>query len=237
MDVLDRAIGRLNAWWRTFLAPAPDPRQPLVDAVGRQRALLRRVRQARGDLAAARRQLQSRILPMLGVLRTLEDRARQALTAEREDVARLALERRWSLAQELRALEEQAQELGREEEQLGLVEERLATRTEAFDARQQALAARTSAADAQARIAEELALLSTEVGDVSPALDEAERKAERSQARAAAIERLVEAGSLETLGLGGGDLLQREIAALDRTRTIEEQLAMLRRQTRPDDIP
>jgi phage shock protein A len=228
------ATGRLRTWWRALLAPAPDPRQPLADAVVRQRDLLRRVRRARIDLATARRQIESRVFPMLETTRALEERGRQSLMAGREDLARLALERRWSVARELGALEDQARELGQDEERLALVEERLASWITAFDARQQTLAARTSAADAQARIAEELADVSSGLGGIGPALDEAERRAERSQARAAAIERLVEDGSLELL-TPGGPALSPGMAELERTRAIDEQLSALRREQQTGD--
>jgi phage shock protein A len=232
MDVWSRARGRVRAWWSAFLAPAPDPRRPVLDAVARQRGLLDRVRHARRDLAIARRQLEARVVPLLGVLDTLEERARSAVAADRDDVARATLERRFAMARELQEIEAQAGDLRREEEALVVVEERLGARIAAFDARQQALAARTSAADAQARVAEELTALSSEAADVAPALDAAERRAEHSQARAAAIERLVDTGVLETFG---GDPLQQELETLDRAQAIDERLRRLRREVRPED--
>jgi phage shock protein A len=229
VGLFDLAMGRMKTWWRALLEPAPDPRRPLADAVARQRELLCRVRRARVDLGSARRQIESRVLPMLETTRTLEDRARASLVAGREDQARVALERRWSVARELRVLEEQARGLGQDEERLALVEERLASWITAFDARQQALAARTSAADAQARIAEDLADVSSDFTALGPALDAAERAAERSQARAAVIDRLVEEGSLELLSPGGGPL-PPGMAQLERTRAIDTQLSSLRRE-------
>lgn len=219
----------MKAWWRAFLAPAPDPRKPLTDAVARQRTLLGRVRQARGDIASARRRVEARIVPMLGVLEGLESRAREMVAAGRDDLARGVLERRWSMARELRGLEEQAGELAREEAQLALLEERLSTRIEAFDARQQALFARTTAADAHARIAEELVALAAEGADVGPTVAEAERRAEASQARAAAIERLAETGALDTPGATGD--IEAALANLDRDRAIDVRLEELRRRT------
>jgi len=232
VGLFDWAIKRGRTWWGAFLAPAPDPRQKVADAVTRQRALLRRVREARHELAVAVRQLECRVVSMLDLLAKLEDRARDGLLADREDVARVMLERRWVVAQETRALEAQARELGRQGEQLALVEERLAARITAFDAHQQALAARTSAADAQARIAESLAGLSMELGDLGPALEEAERRAEESHARAAAIERLLEEGSLEVFGPAGESTFGWGTAGLDRTRAVDEQISRLRREAR-----
>lgn len=50
------------------------------------------------------------------------------------------------------------------------------------------------------------------------------------QARASAIDQLVEAGILEVPGLSAGDPIARQLTQLDTVQVVEEQLAVMRRQ-------
>ena len=123
--------------------------------------------------------------------------ARQALADDREDLARLRLQRRQMAAVQLHSLNQQLLEIEREEHRLSLAEQRLSDHLASFYARQELLAARYSAAEAQVHIGEALAGVSEELADLSRAMAAAEQKSAQMEARAAAIDRLVDEGLLE----------------------------------------
>jgi phage shock protein A len=160
----------------------------------------------------------------------LEEQALRGLIAGREDLARLALQRRQVAWMELETLESQLHEVEQEEQRLSLLEQRLATQIEAFHARLEVIAARYSAAEAQVRMNEVLTGISQELADLGTALQQAEEKTEHMQARASAIDQLVEAGVLEMPGLPSGDSFDRQLAQLDVTAAVDDQLAALKRQ-------
>jgi phage shock protein A len=95
------------------------------------------------------------------------------------------------------------------------------------------VAARYSAAEAQVRISEALSGLSEEMADVGLALERAETKTERLQARASAIDELVESGVLEDLSLPSSDVVERELRQLGAAQKVEEELQALKRQLGP----
>ena len=128
----------------------------------------------------------------------------------------------------LQTLEAQVQEVEQEEQRLTLVEQRLATHIEAFHARQEVIAARYSAAEAQVRINEQLSGVTQELADLGVALERAEQKAEYMQARASAIDQLVDAGILDVPGLPGGDAAERQLSQLDAGQAVEAQLAAMK---------
>lgn len=241
MGFLRRLILQVKIWLKTLTAPAADPRQTFAFAYQRQRELLLSVQQALTSIAAAKARLEAKTAELVEKLPGLEDQARRALIAKREDLARLALQRREIAAMELQALEEQVRDVRLEEERLSLVEHRLAAQIEAFHARQEVIAARYSAAEAQVRITESLAGLSQELSDLGTALEEAEQKAQRMQARASAIDELVEAGVLEVPGVQSVDELASQFSGLDVGQAVEHRLTTLRlaveaeqAATRPD---
>ena len=228
--LLGRVTGSLKGGLNALMAPAEDPRQTFASAYQRQRDLLGQVQQALAAIATSKHRLQEKTVEVRAKLPSLEEQARRALIAGREDLARLALQRRRVAAAELHALEQQAREVEQEEQRLSLVEQRLATQIEAFHARREVIAARYSAAEAQVRLGEQLTGVSQELADLGLALERAEQKAERMQARASAIDHLVEAGILESPGLPAGDPLARQLDGLDAGQAIEDDLAALKRQ-------
>jgi phage shock protein A len=131
---------------------------------------------------------------------------------------------------ELQALEKQVQDVEREEHRLSLIEQRLSTQIEAYFAHQEIIAASYSAAEARVQLQEALTGVSEEMSKLGRALERAEQQSEHMQARAAAIDRLVEEGILDTPALPAGEAVARQLARLDMDTAVEEQLASLKRQ-------
>jgi phage shock protein A len=237
MSLFRRILSQLTAWLKALFAPAEDPRQTYAHAYQRQRQLLVRVQGALADTATAKNRLASKTSEVKSKLPQLEEQARRALIADREDLARLALRRHQVATVELQTLEEQAREVEQEEQRLSLTEQRLATQIEAFFARQEIIAARYSAAEAQVRINEALGGVSQELTDLDQALQEAEEKAEYMQARASAIDRLIEGGILDTPGLSSVDPLKRDLSQIDVAQAVEERLKALKSEILESKLP
>lgn len=217
-----------------LLAPAQDPRQvfsdPYEDAQ-QARPLLAQVQRAQAESASLQNRLQGRIEHLQAQLPQMQEHARLALQAGREDQARLYLQRRQVMLLELRALGEQLQEAQNEQQRLSAVRQRLEAQIETLSARQQMLAARYNAALAQVRLSESLSGASQELANLGQVLEQAEQTAEHMQARAAAIHHLFNTGVLEAPGLPASDPLLQQFDQFDLAQSIEEQLASLKNQS------
>ena len=219
--MLRKMLSQPKAWLGNLLAPASDPRQAFTSAspADRQQELLSQLRTSLAVITASKVRLSARAAEADARLPELEMRARSAAAGGRLDIARVTLQRRQLAAAELVDLRRQVEELESEEQRLGLVEQRVTSAIDAFRARQEMLAARQTAAEAQIRVGEALAGVSGEIGGLGAALEEAELNAERMEARAGAIDRLIGEGSLEG---GAGLLLDAEAEA-----EVEAQLRAL----------
>ncbi len=218
---------RVKKGMEVLLSPAEDPRQTHVSTFERQRGLLVKVQTALQEVATAKSRLEAKAAETRAKLPQLEELAVQALREEHEDLARLRLQRRQLAGIELQGLEKQLLEIEREEHRLSLTEQRLSSQLAAFYTRQELIAARYSAAEAQVHIGEALSGVSTELAELSQAMAQAERKSVQMQARAAAIDRLVDEGLLESpaavdLAVGDDFLAEGEIV------DVEEQLTALK---------
>ena len=184
-----RALGDL-------LAPATDPRSAVVAGSERLEETLARLRRSLTEIGEARGRLQRHATTVRFRLEALDEEARDHLAAGRVDAARLALERRATGLAALEPLEAQVTAMDLEERRLATSEQRLAARIEAIRMRDDLLAARFSTAEAQLRISELMAGLTAEVSALGGAMEAAETRTGEMEARAAAIDHLVETGIL-----------------------------------------
>jgi phage shock protein A len=231
--VIRRLVPALKRGLGALLAPAEDPRQIYAPAHLRQRLALAQVQQALAAIAASRAQLAATTERLAATVRDLAEQARQALIAGREDQARDVLRRRQASLAALAALRAHTKDLEQEEHRLSRVARQLAAQVEAVAARRELAAARYVAAEAEVRLGVALAGISAELAGLGQALQRAEERAELMQARAAAIQRLVQSGALEVPALAGADPLDAAVFQAGDAGAVERQLAALKAQLRP----
>jgi phage shock protein A len=205
---------------------AEDPRQVLDYAYGQQQQLLLNLRRGLVDVATSKQQLEQQAARIRAGIPRFEDQARRAISAGRDDLARVALERKRTAVTEFQALSEQIAEVDADKERLGAQERALQLRIEQFRTHRDVVSARYSAAEAEVRVKESLAGVSGELAELGMAVGRAEEKAERLQARARAIDSLVEIGALPTAG--GGDYVESELLRLTAGSEIDAELDRIR---------
>ena len=228
-SILRRLVLIVKVWLNALFASAEDLRQVFAAAYQRQRELLQKVRLAQAKVSGSKGQLQAKTADAERKLPQLEEQARRALLAGREDSARFALQLRQVAADELHNLEEQVRAVQEEEQVLALVEQRLTAEIEVFFARQEVLAARYSTAEAQVQINEALSGVSEEVSGLGQAMERAEQRTEDMQARVSVLDQLIEMGILETPGRAASELLQLKPGD-DSSQAVEEKLEALRKE-------
>ena len=229
MGILERLKIVLSKGASVALAPAPDPRVTNLTSHQKQRALLDQVMQASRDVTAAKLRLQATAEGVRQKLPAMEEQARQELKAGSEAMARLALQRRQVVAHELETLERQLAEVEKEESALAVIEQRLTGQIEAFAARQEVIKARYSAAEAQVRISEAMTGVSQDFAELTATLQRAEQTTEDMQARATAIDRLVQEGDIESIGFAAGsDAIDARYQTLGADDDVERRLKALK---------
>src|SRR5206468_12994481 len=154
----------------------------------------------------------------------LETQARQALAANREDLARQALERKAAVQQQLQGLDQQIQRLEAQQEKLVSSEQQLQAKIEAFRTQKEVIKAQYSAAEAQVKIGEASTGIGEQMADTGLAIQRAEDKTEQMQARAAAVDELVSSGALEDFTSGGETDLDRELTQLASKGQVDSEL-------------
>lgn len=204
-----------------------DPRETLDYSYERQLELLQNVKRGVAEVASSKKRLQLQRAKLAQNIDKLDRQARDAVAADREDLARLALERKAALVQQVDGIDREIEELEKQQEKLMASEKRLSTKVEIFRTRKESIKAQYSAAEAQVKINESVTGISEEMADVGLALERAENKTEEMKARAEAIDELMEAGTLEDL-TGGRDEIDRELAKISTKTNVESELERLK---------
>lgn len=214
-----------------------DPREVLDYAVHEQEAFLQTVRRGLVDVATAKQQLAQQVRTSHARIPRLEEQARQAVAADRVDLARMALNRKQTAVYELEGLELQLAELENEERKLITAEQQIADRVASFRIHREATAARYTAAETQVQIGESLGGVSGELGELGLALGRAEEKTRQMIARASALDALMAGGSLGPTILQGEDMVERELRQIAATNAVEQELAALKMAEKAQMLP
>jgi len=202
------------------------PGETLDYSYNRQLELLQGVKKGLTAVVTAKKQLEAQATVLRKRGDTLEGQARQALAAEREDLARQALERRSIALGQADDIDAQAQTLQARQDELVASQRALAERIARFRTEKETIKATYNAAKAMVEIGEATTGLGERMSDVGMAMQRARDKTEQMQARAQALDELVEAGALET---GDGQThLDRELAALSSKSQVDEEMARLK---------
>nr|WP_290670218.1 PspA/IM30 family protein [Ardenticatena sp.] len=235
MGLLSQFMNLIRAKISQLLEGAEDPAATLDYSYQRQLQLLQDVKRGLVEVVTSRRRLELQAEKLREKITKLEDQARQALAAGREDLARLALQRKQTAAMQLADLEQQIQQLAAEQQRLQDAEARLEAKIEAFRTRKETIKAQYTAAEAQVKINEAVTGLGEEMADIAMAIERIESKTEEMKARALAIDELVSVGALEDFS--GEDAISRELRQLSAGQSVDEELEALRRQLEAPSEP
>jgi phage shock protein A len=229
MGVMSRMSTVVKSKMNRLLDRAEDPRETLDYAYDKQREMLQNVKRGIVEMVTTKRRLQIQAEKVRANIANVDNQARQAMAAGREDLARMALQRKQAAFIELQGLDQQVDQLELEQEKLTHAEQRLTAKVEAFRSRKEIIKAQYNAAQAQVRIGSALSGISEEMGDVQLAVERAETKTETLRAKAGAIDELADSGVLDTqLSMGGGDIISRELAQLTSDQNVENELTAMR---------
>ena len=204
-----------------------DPREALDYSYTKQIELLNKLRRDIAEVVTAKRRLEMQKAKLWDNIRTLDEQARRSVDAEREDLARLALERKNANLIQLQGLDKQIAEMLSEQEKLEQTERRLSTKVEEFKSKKEVIKAQYSAAEAQVRIKENVTGISEEMTDIGMSLNKAEEKTEKMKAKSGALDEMINSGVL-TDYTSSKDSIEQELEQITVKGSVDEELAKLK---------
>lgn len=228
MGLLSRASTIFKAKVSKALDNAEDPRETLDYSYEKQLEMLQKVRRGLADIVTSRKTLELQQARIEADLQKLDQDAEAAVRAGRDDLATQILSRKAEEQEQLAGLQKQIESLKQEEDKMTDSARRLELKIQTFRTQKEVVKAQYSAAEAQVKIGEAATGISEEMTDVSLALQRAQEKTQRLQARAGAIDELTASGALTDALDPEASQLDRDLAAARRQAAVEADLARLK---------
>jgi phage shock protein A len=233
MGIFSRLVNLFRMRASSALDKVENPGQVMDYSYGKQLEQLQQLKRSIADVVTQEKRLELQQTQLKDKLNTLDNQARQALQANREDLARMALQRQETLIVQLNGYEQQIAQLKAQEEKLIGMERSVSGRVETFRTQKEMVKAQYSAAQAQVKINESLTGISQEMNEMNLAMQRAQDKVLNMQARANAMDTLIEEGTMSDQGLigaGSSDPLDRELQQISAQQNVDAQLQAMKQQ-------
>ena len=236
MSLFQRAHDIVAAKANKALDSAENPNEMLDLSYEQMLDQITKVRQALVTIVASRKRIELQELQLQHSVDHLQDQAKAALAQGREDLAREALSRKAAAQAQIDGMEPQRQQLTEEEQKMEQTLEALQQRVNNFRTQKETLKAEYTAASAISSVNESAAGISTTLGDSGAALQRAQDKIATMQARAGALDELLQSGVLEDVG-GDTDDIQKELDEAGTAADVDRELAAMKTQIGPGSAP
>jgi len=236
MSLFQRAHDILAAKTNKALDAAEKPDEMLDLSYEQMLDQITKVRQALVTIAASRKRIELQEQQLQHSVDHLQEQAKTALSMGKEDLAREALSRKAAAQAQVDGMESQRQQLTEQEEKLSQTLQALQQRVNNFRTQKEVLKAQYAAASAQSSVDESVAGISGTLDDSGAALQRAQDKIAGMQARAGALDELLQSGVLEDVG-GDTDDIQKELDEAGTAADVDSELAALKAQIGPGSSP
>jgi phage shock protein A len=233
-------MSRLSLIFRAKFSKALDraenPNETLDYSYEEQLRQLQNVKRGIADVTTAKKRLELQYTSMQQQVDKLDAQAREALKANREDLAREALTRKTAVQAQLDGIMQQGQQLEAQQQKLIEGQRTLQAKVEAFRTQKEVIKAQYSAAEAQVRIGEAATGIGEQMADVGLAVQRAKDKTEQMQARANAIDELTSSGALTDLTSSGDDI-DRQLAQISQGGQVDDELEKMKAELGTGSAP
>jgi phage shock protein A len=180
------------------------------------------------EVNAAQNRLKDQRDKITASIQKYENQAEGAIKADREDLARTALERKTEAESRLKELDDNITTLERQSENLKQSQANLERKISLFRSKKEELKAIYDSSRAQLRLREAISGISVDLADVGNTIQRAEARIQELQSRSEAIEGLVAEGVLNDVLEPEVDDIDRQLSQINRKQAIEDELARLK---------
>jgi phage shock protein A len=236
MSLFQRAHDIVAAKANKALDSAENPNEMLDYSYEQMLDHITQVRRALVDITASKKRLELQQQQLQHSVDHLNDQAKAALAAGREDLAREALSRKAAAQQEIDGMTAQHEQLNDEEQKMEQTLSTLQDRVNSFRSQKEVLKAQYTAASAESSVNEDAAGISRSFSDSGEALQRAQDKIANMQARAQATDELLQSGVLEDVG-GDTDDIQHELDEAGANAQVDKELAVLKAEIASTPAP
>jgi phage shock protein A len=228
MSILSRFKAIFQARANEFADQFEDPKASLEYSLAKLEESRGQIGRSLIEVSAAQKRLENQREQLLAAIQKYKEQAQTAVKAEREDLARTALERKQEAESRKVELETNITNLERQAENLKQSQSNLERKIALFRSKKEELKAIYDSSKAQLRVREALSGISEDLADVGNTIQRAEARIREMQSRSDAIEGLIAEGVLTDALEPDRDDIDHELSRIGRKQAVDEELARLK---------
>lgn len=227
MNPLRRLWVVIKARFSRLVDRAENPHDLLDYSYEKQLEELNEFRQGLAGLVTAKKRVQTRKEKLEREVMKLDQAAHSAVGLGDEEKARIFLERKQFLQDELDGVDREVADLEAQQERMIQQEREVQAKVDRFRTEKEVSKAQYSAAKARVSAGEAAAGIASASNEGGQAMTRAMDKVEQMRARADALDELEQAGSFTDIA-GGESSIDRQIAELTSTAGVEAELEKIK---------
>ena len=227
MSFSNRFVNLIKQKVNKVLDNHEDHNEALDYSAVKQVELIQRLRRDIVEVVASKKRLEMQKSRISENINKLDEQAKAAVKAGRDDLARLALERKNANLNQIKELDTHIMAIQNEQNKLENAEKRLSAKVDEFKSRKEIIKAKYSSAEAQVRIKENITGISEEMSDIGMSMSRAEEKTEAMQSKAMAMDEMIESGALIDY-TNNKDQIQVELEKTEIKSQVDDELAKLK---------
>jgi len=231
MNIFSRLAAIFEARANQAADQLEDPKASLDFSLQRLEESRMQISRTLVEVSAARNRLVNQHNSLTAAIEKAQEQAPAAARAGRDDLARIALERKQEAESRQVELEANIANLDRQLESLKQSQVNLDHKIAVFRSKKEELKAIYDSSRAQLQVREAITGISSDLANAGSTIQRAEARIREIQSRADAIEGLIAEGVLPDLLETGSDDIDRELSRISRKQAIEDELARLKAET------
>jgi phage shock protein A len=228
MSIFTRVKGVFESRANQIVDAFDDPKASLDYSLERLEDNRTQIGRSLVEVGAAKNRLELQRSQIGAAIDKYQEQAQSAVKANREDLARIALERKQDALARQAELEKNIASLNTQEDNLKQSELSLTNKLTLFNAKNEEMKAMYDSSRAQLKMRESMSGISVDLADVGNTIQRAEARIREMQSRSDAIQKLIAEGVFSDVLEPGVDDVDRELSKLDRKQAIEDELARLK---------
>lgn len=228
MSILSRFKAIFQAQADAVADQMEDPKASLDFSLTKLEENRRQLARSLIEVSAAKQRLENQRDQLAAAAAKYEEQARASVQAERDEMARIVLERKQIAETRQAEVESNVAKLEQQVNTLKQSQSNLDRKIVLFRSKKEELKAIYDSSRAQLRVQEAVSGVSEDLADVGNTIQRAEARIQEMQSRADAIDSLVAEGVLADVLEPGVDEIDRELARLGRSQAIEAELARMK---------
>ena len=233
MSIFKRAAEILEGKVNHFLDNAEDPAEALDLSYEKMVTNLQDTKRHLADVVTERVSLENQMAQAQKAVDKADADARMALGANREDLARAELAQKQSELQKIASLKEAHDTVAAQAQKLTDYENKLQDHIEQFRTQKEVTKSEMTAAQAEVKVSESLTGIGKGMDDAGDAMRRAQGRTQNMEAKAAAMDGLMESGALND-PLDSRSQIEKELDNVRATSGVDDDLAKLKAEMAKD---